>query len=147
MRFLTMMMTSAFWPCIAMGAESGDIEALKKMIALQQADIAQLKSQPRVCRGVTAASDIKWEPYSGDAKYAHGTIDTKSCAFRNVPAYFVSGRTLSNSATWELGGYTGIYFPTKTGFEVYVWNGYSQANRPIDIVKNNNYYLDWVGIE
>jgi hypothetical protein len=130
----------------ALAVTPSEFDALKKTVALQQAQISQLQAAPRVCRG-TSKGTTNWEQYAGGTKYATATINTSSCKFKKVPTYFVSARTESESGTWELGGYTGIYLPTTTTFQVFVWNGYNPNNPAFNLVNSTKFYFEWIGVE
>ncbi len=69
-------------------------------------------TSPSLCTGHTEKKD--WRPY-GSAYYVN--VDTSRCGFTATPDYFTS---LQGTNHWKSRGGTAIYFPTETGFRIYL---------------------------
>ncbi len=70
-------------------------------------------NSPSLCTGHTEKED--WRPYGKSAYYVN--VDTSRCGFTATPDYFTS---LQGRTHWMAQGGTAIYFPTETGFRIYV---------------------------
>jgi hypothetical protein len=84
---------------------SSDITALNALYAA-----------PTVCKGQTAQGATAWQQYSPEGIYLD--VNTSGCGFSSTPLYFTSiGGT---GGHWASSGATAIYYPSATGFRVYV---------------------------
>src|SRR4028119_986415 len=70
-----------------------------------------------IARGSTPVGNTAWQQYfNGEGVFVD--VDTSSAGFATTPIYITS--LGGNSSHWVTTGATSIYFPTPTGFRVYV---------------------------
>ena len=124
------------------------VSKTEKIIALQQAEILQLKEKlrqiPKICSGSMTSEKIKWTQYKSDKTAAYADIDTSSCGFSATPRYFVS-LSGKQGHQWEFSGSSAIYGSTKSNFRIYLKNW---ANH--DAIKDLNeqqIFVDWFGVQ
>jgi hypothetical protein len=72
--------------------------------------------QPSLCTGQTAPGATAWQQYVDGALYLD--VNTAACGSSSTPLYLTSLGGFTNH--WLVKGATSIYFPTPTGFRVYV---------------------------
>ena len=96
----------------------------------------------RIASGQTAPGATSWVVYSPTGIYVD--VNTSGGKFTAAPVYVTS--IGGSSSHWATTGATSVYFPTATGFRVYVkWSDNSpltpaQAN-------GNQWHINWIGME
>ena len=99
-------------------------------------------SNQRIASGKTPQGSTAWLQYTSNGIYVD--VNTSAGNFSTTPVYITSiGGTSSH---WATTGATSIYFPTATGFRVYVkWSDSS----PLTVEQANTYgwHINWIGIE
>ena len=97
----------------------------------------------KIGSGRTPSGSTAWQQYtSGNGVYLD--VSTSSAGFTTTPIYLTS--IGGNTSHWATTGATSIYFPTATGFRVYVrWVDGS----PLTPAQANSmgWTISWVGIE
>ncbi len=68
------------------------------------------------CSGRTPEGTTPWRQYGTHGLYVD--IDTEACGYDEKPRYLAS--LGGNSKHWVVQGASSIYFPTKTGFRIYI---------------------------
>ncbi|MBN8232132.1 S8 family serine peptidase [Corallococcus macrosporus] len=90
------------------------------------------------CTGQTPRGATNWQPYdAGGAGTMYLDVNTSGCGFLSTPRYFASIGGDSNH--WSVSGASAIYFPTATGFRVYV----SQGGINPSLANQLGYHLNW----
>jgi hypothetical protein len=130
------------------GFGQDSIAKAEKIIAIQQAEIKQLKEKlrqiPKICSGSMLSEKIEWNIYNGNKTAAYADIDTSTCGFAATPRYFVS--LVGNQGhQWEFNGASAIYAPTKTGFRIYLKNW--AAHDAVKDLNEQKIYVDWFGVQ
>jgi subtilisin family serine protease len=89
-------------------------------------------SSPALCTGRTTPSSTNWQVYTPNDVYVD--VDTTACGFGSRPEYFTS--LGGSSQHWRTQGATAIYFPSATGFRIYL-------HRPTGLTPAQANTLQW----
>ena len=95
--------------------------------------------RPEVCTGGTLPGATGWQQYFS---YVYLDVNTSACGYAAVPRYFTSLGGLSHH--WTTTGATSIYFPTATGFRVYVFDPRGPVT-PAD-ANADQWHLNWQAV-
>ena len=96
----------------------------------------------KVGSGSTPSGSTAWQVYNASGVYVD--VNTSAALFGSTPLYFTS--IGGNTSHWSTIGATSVYFPTPTGFRIYLrWVDYS----PLTPATANQFqwHINWVGIE
>ncbi|WP_279636134.1 M57 family metalloprotease [Corallococcus terminator] len=72
--------------------------------------------RPTLCTGQTSQGATDWQQYGAAGIYLD--VNTAGCGFSATPLYFTS--IGGSGGQWESSGATAIYYPSPTGFRIYV---------------------------
>jgi hypothetical protein len=92
---------------------------------------------PDICTGSTLSGATSWHQYSPQGIYLD--VDTSACGYTAVPRYFTS--LGGDSYHWVTTGATSIYWPTATGFRVYVFDNGGPVT-PAD-ANARHWHINW----
>jgi hypothetical protein len=96
----------------------------------------------QVARGSTPVGNTDWQQYF-DGEGVFVDVDTSSAEFKSTPIYITSlGGTNSH---WGTTGATSIYFPTPTGFRVYVRWSAGGALTPAT-ANQLGWHINWIAV-
>jgi hypothetical protein len=96
----------------------------------------------RIASGMTSPG-LGWQQYPG-GEGIFIDVDTSSGKFSTTPAYVTS--LGGSSSHWATTGGTSVYFPTSTGFRVYVrWAGGGSLT-PANAT-GFGWHIKWMGME
>jgi hypothetical protein len=100
-------------------------------------------SQPiQTARGSTPVGTTAWQQYPG-GEGVYVDVDTSSAGFTTTPIYITSiGGTTSH---WWTTGATSIYFPTPTGFRVYVRWATGGSLTPA-MANQYEWHINWIAV-
>jgi subtilisin family serine protease len=88
-----------------------------------------------VCKGQTTPGATDWQQYDANGLYLD--VNTSGCGLSSTPLYFTS--IGGSSSHWTSTGATSTYFPTATGFRVYV---YTQGITP-PLANQLGWHINW----
>ena len=134
------MSTAAFAAALLAGtpAQAADRPATARPAsqAMQAMDTTQ-----RIASGSTAPG-VGWVAYGTNGIYID--VNTSSAHFTGTPTYTSS--VGGNGGQWALTGTGGIYYPTSTGFRIYVrWSDGSPLTPAT--AQGLGWYVNWVGVD
>ncbi len=89
---------------------------------------------PHQCAGQTEPGKTKWVQYGSAGIYTN--VDTTQCGLDQVPVYSTS---LGGSGHWRARGETSVYFPTPTGFRIYLY----QPGLTVATANKRKWHINW----
>jgi subtilisin family serine protease len=96
-------------------------------------------SSPALCTGRTTPGSTNWQVYTANDVFVD--VNTAACGFSSRPEYFTS--LGGNSEHWRAQGATAIYFPSATGFRIYL-------HRPTGLTptqaNNLQWHINWLAV-
>jgi hypothetical protein len=104
--------------------------------------LSQTVQSASIARGSTPLGKTAWQQYPG-GEGIFVDIDTSSAKFTTTPMYITS--LGGNTHHWWTTGATSIYFPTPTGFRVYV--RYSTGGPLTPAIANEyGWHINWIAV-
>lgn len=98
----------------------------------------------RIACGNTPPGATGWMAYTGNTPGIYVDVNTSSGKFTSAPIYTTSLGGIN--AHWATTGATSIYYPTATGFRVYVrWS--DAASLTPATANANQWHINWIGME
>jgi|KBSSwiStaDraftv2_1062776.scaffolds.fasta_scaffold359210_1 hypothetical protein len=96
----------------------------------------------KVGTGNTTSGSTAWQVYNPAALYVD--VDTSAAKFSSTPVYVAS--IGGNGAQWQVAGVNAIYFPTATGFRVYI--RWLEDGSPLTPATANGFgwFINWIGV-
>jgi hypothetical protein len=110
--------------------------------------LSQSERSALMARGSTPVGTTAWQQYfaNGAGVFEQGVfvdVDTSSAGFTTTPIYITS--IGGEGGHWSTTGATSIYFPTPTGFRVYV--RYSTGDPITPVVANQfGWHINWIAV-
>ena len=104
--------------------------------------LSQTERSALIARGSTPVGNTAWQQYF-DGEGVFVDVDTSSAGFKTTPIYSTSigGET----SHWGTTGATSIYFPTPTGFRVYVRWSTGGALTPAT-ANQFGWHINWIAV-
>ena len=104
--------------------------------------LSQTERSALIARGSTPVGNTAWQQYF-DGEGVFVDVDTSSAGFKTTPIYITSigGET----SHWGTTGATSIYFPTPTGFRVYVRWSTGGALTPAT-ANQFGWHINWIAV-
>jgi hypothetical protein len=104
--------------------------------------LSQTVQSGLIARGSTPVGNTAWQQYPG-GEGVFVDVDTSSAGFTSTPIYVTSiGGTSSH---WWTTGATSIYFPTPTGFRVYVRWATGGSLTP-ELANQLGWHINWIAV-
>lgn len=101
-----------------------------------------LSQTTQIAKGSTPVGNTAWQQYPG-GEGIFLDVNTSSAGFTTTPIYITS--LGGSSHHWWTTGATSIYFPTPTGFRVYV--RYSTGGSLTPAIANQyGWHINWIAI-
>jgi hypothetical protein len=89
--------------------------------------------------GLTKAGNTGWKQFALDTVVAD--VDTTACGYEVKPSYVAALHGAKDH--WRTQGAHSLYFPTKTGFRVYIMHG--SKNMTAAEAETNGWAIGWIG--
>jgi len=111
--------------------------------------LSQTVESALIARGSTPVGNTPWQQYSsspGDPFGGEGVfvdVDTSSAGFTTTPIYITS--LGGNSHHWATTGATSIYYPTPTGFRVFVRFPNGGSLTPA-VANQFGWHINWIAV-
>jgi hypothetical protein len=103
--------------------------------------LSQTVQSGLIARGSTPVGNTAWQPYGTEGIFLD--VDTSSAGFTITPIYITSIGGAAHH--WRTTGATSIYFPTPTGFRVYVRYSTGGPLTP-DIANQYGWHINWIAV-
>ncbi len=116
--------------------------ALITVINQPKPALSQTVQSALIARGSTPVGNTAWQQYY-DGEGVFVDVDTSSAGFNNTPIYITSIGGLGFH--WATTGATSIYFPTPTGFRVFVRWSTGGALTPAT-ANQSGWHINWIAV-